>query len=138
MGDTMHSIPELDRKGLRQFGITTGLIVAVVFGIFFPWLLEAGFVRWPWILCGILVFMGLAIPMALNPIYKVWMKFGLMMSRITTPLILGLVFFLVITPFAIVMKVLGKDAMKRKLAADESTYRIASTKTARESIERPY
>ena len=81
MSNTMHSIPELDRQGLRKFGITTGLIVAVLFGIFFPWLLEAGFVRWPWILCGILIVMGLLTPMALGPVYHWWMRFGLMMSR---------------------------------------------------------
>lgn len=138
MTNTMHSIPELDRQGLRKFGITTGLIVAGLFGIFFPWLLEVGFVRWPWILCSILVVMGLLTPMALNPVYKVWMKFGLMMSRFTTPLIMGLVFFLVITPIAIIIKVMGKDAMKRKLAEDVSTYRIESTKNARERLERPY
>ena len=36
----MHTIPELDRKGLREFGITTGIIVVIIFGLFFPWLLE--------------------------------------------------------------------------------------------------
>jgi len=134
----MHSIPELDRQGLRKFGITTGLIVAGLFGIFFPWLFEAGFVIWPWILCGLLIAMGLLTPMALGPVYHWWMRFGLMISRFTTPLIMGLVFFLVITPMAIFMKLLGKDAMRRKLAKDESTYRIESIKTARERIERPY
>ncbi len=138
MSDKMHSIPELDRQGLRKFGITTGLIVAGLFGIFFPWLFEAGFVIWPWILCGLLIVMGLLTPMALGPVYHWWMRFGLMISRFTTPLIMGLVFFLVITPMAIFMKLLGKDAMRRKLAKDESTYRIESIKTARERIERPY
>jgi uncharacterized membrane protein len=138
MSDTMHLIPELDRQGLRKFGLTTGLIVAGLFGIFFPWLFEAGFVRWPWILCGLLIVMGLLTPMALGPVYHWWMRFGLMMSRFTSPLIMGLVFFLVITPVAIFMKLLGKDAMRRKLAKDESTYRIESIKTARERIERPY
>ena len=82
--------------------------------------------------------MGLLTPMALGPVYHWWMRFGLMISRFTTPLIMGLVFFLVITPIAIFMKLLGRDAMRRKLAKDESTYRIESIKTARERIERPY
>ena len=138
MSDATHAIPELDRSGLRQFGITTGAIVAVLFGVFFPWLLEAGFVLWPWVLCGILALMGLVAPMSLRPVYQVWMRFGLMMSRFTTPLIMGLVFFLVITPVALIIKLMGKDAMRRKLAENESTYRIESVKTARERIERPY
>ena len=89
MSNATHAIPELDRSGLRQFGITTGIIVAVLFGVFFPWLLEAGFVLWPWVLCGLLALMGLVAPMSLRPVYKIWMRFGLMMSRFPTPLIMG-------------------------------------------------
>ena len=138
MSDATYTIPELDRSGLRQFGITTGAIAAGLFGVFFPWLLEAGFVLWPWVLCGLLALMGLVAPMSLRPVYQVWMRFGLMMSRFTTPLIMGLVFFLVITPVALTMKMLGKDPMKRKLAQDQTTYRVTSSKTARERLERPY
>ena len=138
MSDATHTIPELDRSGLRQFGITTGVIVAVLFGVFFPWLLEAGFVLWPWVLCGLLALMGLVAPMSLRPVYKIWMRFGLMMSRFTTPLIMGLVFFLVITPVALVMKIMGRDPMKRKLAHDQTTYRVTSSRSARERLERPF
>ena len=138
MSDLTHTIPELDRSGLRQFGITTGVIVAVLFGVFFPWLLNLGFVLWPWVLCGILALMGLVAPMSLRPVYTVWMRFGLMMSRFTTPLIMGLVFFLVITPVALIMKLLGKDPMRRKLAQDQATYRVNSARSARERLERPF
>ena len=138
MSDLTHTIPELDRSGLRQFGITTGVIVAGLFGVFFPWLLNLGFVLWPWVLCGILALMGLVAPMSLRPVYKVWMRFGLMMSRFTTPLIMGLVFFLVITPVALIFKILGKDPMRRKLAQDQATYRVTSSRSARERLERPF
>ena len=138
MSDLTHTIPELDRSGLRQFGITTGVIVAGLFGVFFPWLLNLGFVLWPWVLCGILALMGLVAPMSLRPVYKVWMRFGLMMSRFTTPLIMGLVFFLVITPVALIFKILGKDPMRRKLAQDQTTYRVSSARSARERLERPF
>ena len=49
------TIPELDRKGLRQFGIVTGGILAGLFGLFFPWLLEHSYPYWPWIVGGLLV-----------------------------------------------------------------------------------
>ena len=45
-----HIIPELDRKGLRRFGLTTGAIVVAVFGLFFPWMLDLNWPRWPWII----------------------------------------------------------------------------------------
>ena len=138
MSHTIHDIPELDRAGLRKFGITTGAIVAVIFGVFFPWLLEAGFVLWPWVLFAVLAIWGLVAPMSLQPVYRGWMKFGLFMSRFTTPFIMGLVFFLVISPTALVMKVLRKDPMKRALTREQTTHRVNSSKSARESIERPY
>ncbi len=47
-------IPELDRQGLRQFALSTGAIVAVLFGLFFPWLLDVNFPIWPWVVAGVL------------------------------------------------------------------------------------
>ncbi len=132
-----HLIPELDRKGLREFGLTSGAIVAVIFGLFFPWLLELGLVWWPWILFGVLSLMALAVPMTLQPVYRIWMRFGLMMSKITTPIIMGAVFYLIITPTGLVMKVFSKDPLRRKLVDKESSYRVPSHKPERERIERP-
>jgi len=133
-----YGIPELDRKGLREFGLTTGAIVAVVFGLFFPWLLEMGLVWWPWILCGVLSLMALAAPMMLRPVYRIWMRFGLVMSKITTPIIMGAVFYLLITPTGLVMKVFSRDPLHRKLMDEESSYRVPSHKPERERIERPF
>ena len=89
----MHEIAELDRKGLHDFGLVTGGIFVALFGLFFPWVLELSFPTWPWVLGGILAIWGLAAPGTLRPIYQVWMKFGLLLSRITTPIVLGIVFF---------------------------------------------
>ncbi len=131
-------VPELDRKGLRDFGLTTGVIVALIFGLFFPWLLDLGLVWWPWVLFGVLSIMALAMPMTLRPVYKIWMRFGLMMSKITTPIIMGAVFYLIITPAALVMKVFSRDPLHRKLVDQESSYRVPSHKPERERIERPF
>lgn len=138
MSHTMEDIPELDRAGLRKFGLTTGAIIAVLFGVLFPWLLAAGTILWPWILFAVLAAMALIAPMSLRLVYHGWMRFGLFMSRFTTPLIMGLVFFLAITPVALIMKILGKDSMNRQLEKNETTYRVVSNKAARGSIERPY
>ncbi len=133
-----HAIPELDRKGLRSFGITTGAIVAVLFGLFFPWLLGHSLPLWPWILFGILAAWGLLAPSSLRPVYRVWMHFGLVMSRITTPIILSLVFYVVITPVALIRGLLGKDSLARKLDRDMQSYRVMSRRAAKKSLERPF
>lgn len=135
---TSHPIPVLDRKGLREFGLVTGGIVAVLFGLFFPWLLDRGIPRWPWIIFGVLAAMGLAVPMALGPVYRTWMKFGIFMSKIMTPLIMGIVFYLTVTPMALLLRLLGKDYMARRLDRNAESYRVKSQTTPPERLEKPF
>jgi hypothetical protein len=137
MAMTEHVIPDLDRKGLREFGLVTGGIVAGLFGLFFPWLLERSWPLWPWIVFGVLGTWGLVAPMSLRPVYRAWMRFGLMLSKVMTPLIMGIVFFLVITPVAIVLKLFGKDPMARKFD-DSDSYRVPTEKAPPENLEKPY
>ena len=132
------AIPEIDRKGLRSFGITTGAIVAVLFGLFFPWLLEFDIPMWPWIVLAVLGTWGLVAPDSLRPVYRGWMRFGLLLSKITTPIIMGLVFFVLIMPFGLVLKILGKDPMRRHSDAAAESYRIESTKPTKENLENPF
>ena len=132
-----HQIPELDRKGLREFAFVTGGVIAGLFGLFLPWLFNLNFPTWPWVLAPILIAVGLLGPMALQPVYKVWMRFGLIMSKITTPIIMGLVFFLVITPTGLIRKLTSADAMARKYDDGES-YRLPSKKSPAKNLERPF
>lgn len=134
---TSHDIPELDRSGLRQFGLTIGLIVALLFGVFFPWLLEKSSPVWPWMIFGILGALAIVTPNWLRPVYKGWMRFGLALSRITTPIIMGIVFFLLITPMALVRRLLGKDPMARQFD-ESSSYRVASEPPREDYLTKPY
>lgn len=132
------AIPDIDRKGLRSFGLTTGAIVAVLFGLFFPWLLEFKIPLWPWIILVVLGGWALIAPDSLKPVYRGWMRFGLMLSKITTPIIMGLVFFVLILPFGVVLKILGKDPMRRRFDATAGSYRIESDKPTKENLENPF
>jgi len=137
MGADNHKIPELDRAGLREFALVTGSVIAGLFGLFLPWVLDLAWPVWPWILASILVTVGLAAPMALRPVYKIWMQFGLILSRITTPIIMALVFFLVITPIGLIRRLLSSDPMNRKFD-DGGSYRVPSKKIPAENMERPF
>ena len=132
-----HTIPELDRKGLREFGFLFGGIVAILFGAFLPWLIERPIPVWPWALLGLMAIISLAAPMALRPIYKVWMRFGIFMSRIVTPLIMGIVFYLLITPVGLLRRIFAKDPLARSFDKSES-YRVESKKATADSLEKPY
>ena len=95
---TNHTIPELDRSGLREFGFVTGAIVVAIFGLLVPWLLDKTLPLWPWIVAAPLWVLAAVYPKWLKPVYRGWMRFGIFASRITTPIILGIVFYLVISP----------------------------------------
>jgi hypothetical protein len=139
-----HEIPELDRKGLREFGLVTGGIVAGLFGLFFPWLLDrpmpswpVSYFGWPWIVFAVLGVWGLVAPMTLRPVYRIWMRFGLLLSKVMTPLIMGVVFLQGITPVANGQKIMRKDPMSRKFDTAES-YRVVIAKPPTENLEKPY
>lgn len=133
-----NTIPELDRKGLRNFGLTTGAMIALLFGLFFPWLLDVGYPWWPWTLFAVLAVVGFVAPVALRVVYRVWMRFGLMMSRVMTPLVLGIVFFGVVLPMGIVMRLFRDDPMARKIEDGKDSYRVMSVKSPPENLERPF
>ena len=131
-------IPDIDRQGLRSFGLTTGAIVAALFGLFFPWLLEASYPLWPWAILGVLGIWALIAPDSLKPVYRIWMRFGLLLSKITTPIIMGAVFYLVVLPFGLALRLLGKDPMRRRIDDAAESYRIKSIKTSKENLENPF
>ena len=139
MAGDMKSIPTLDKKGYREFGLVTGAIVVGLFGLAIPFLFGWNYPTWPWILAGVLAVMALAVPMALKPVYKYWMMFGLFMGTyIMTPLIMFIVFFGMFMPFGLVMRLFGKDSMKRKLDAEAETYRVESDKPPAKNLEKPF
>lgn len=131
-------IPELDKAGLRQFGLTMAVAVAVIFGALLPFLFDHPVHYWPFLLAGVLAAWSAVAPGALNAIYRPWMKLGLMLNRITTPIILGAVFFLLITPVSLVMKLIRRDPLARSFDQRAGSYRKISRKSPRESLERPF
>ncbi len=131
-------IPELDRRGLRQFALSTGGIVAVLFGLFFPWILDVGFPVWPWVVAALLATWGLAAPASLRPVYRGWMRFGLLLNRIVTPVILGILFFVIITPTSAIMRLFRRDTMARSFDVKAETYRVPSAKRPKSHMERPF
>ncbi len=131
-------IKQLDKAGLRKFGLVTGTIVVVLFGILLPLLFGFNYPLWPWYLGGGLAALALILPVALNPIYHTWMRFGAVLGWINTRVILGAVFFIIFTPVAAIMKLFGYDAMHRKFDKDSTSYRQPSHNQSKEHMENPY
>ena len=133
-----HDIPEIDRKGLREFAFILGGAVAVIFGLLLPWLFERSYPLWPWVFLGVFAVWGLLAPNTLRPVYRIWMRFGLLLNKVTTPLVLGVVFFLLILPVGLVRRALGKDSIPKRAEPEKDSYRVASDAIPKESLERPF
>ena len=131
-------IPELDAKGLQKFAFTSAIILVVLFALLIPFIFGFSYPKWPWITAAVLTIWGIVAPSSVNPLYKVWMRFGLIMNRITTPIILGTVFFLVITPIALIMRLIGRDSLQTKSASTDSSYRTKSKTPSKTSMEKPF
>jgi hypothetical protein len=123
---------------LRKFGLVTGAIVAILFGLFLPWVFDYAWPVWPWIVTGISCLWGMAHPASLFVVYRIWMKFGLVMGWINTRIILGIMFYVVFFPAGVLMRLVAKDPMARKLDSAAKSYRIVSEPLDKNHIERPY
>jgi len=131
-------IPVLDAKGLRKFGLVTGAIIVGLFALFFPWALDVNMPLWPWILALLLWLPALLIPSALQPVYRIWMKIGHALGWVNSRIILGILFYAIVLPMGLVMRLLGKDPMGRKLDLSAPSYRTKSESAPKDQLEKPF
>ena len=105
-----------------------GIVFFVVFLIIATYPLIDGdkFRLWSLIISIIFLLLGLANSKILNPFNKLWFKFGIFLSRIISPLVMGVIFFLVVTPIGLVMRLINKDILNLKFN-NNSSYWIKKT-----------
>ena len=127
-----------DRKTLVTFGLLTGGLFAVVFGLLFPWVRGRGIPAWPWAVAAVLAAAALGAPALLSPIYRAWMAVGAALGWVNTRILLGAVFFLVVTPIGAVMRMTGRDPLRRTFEPRGGTYRIPSARAPRDRMEVPF
>ena len=135
----MQTLPKhIETPELRKFGLLFGVLISVFGGFLIPWLWGLGWPLWPW-LCGA-IFAGTAVfaPRILELPYRGWMRIGHAMGWINSRIILSFLFFAVVTPIALLFKLLGKDPLQRKLDPTCQSYRDTSEPHDRESLERPF
>lgn len=126
------------RKELRKFGLVTGIGIAGLFGLLFPLLFSRTIPLWPWVTGSILVVAGLLVSELLRPFELVWMAIGGVLGWINTRIILGIIFLLVIAPIGLILRLAGKDPMKRKADPLAESYRSTSHLRKINSMERPF
>jgi hypothetical protein len=125
-------------KELRQFGLLAGALIAAVLGVMIPWLRGHPRPAWPWAVGAALIGCGAICPSALKYPFAIWKAAGKVLGWLNTRLILAVLFYAVVTPMGLVMKLMGRDPMARKFDPDAQSYRTPSRRAPIRNLERPF
>src|SRR3989344_4718326 len=124
------------KTDLRKFGYTIG-IAFVLLGGYFLWRGKS-FALYVLSLAAILLLFGFMAPTWLKPIQKAWMTLALLLGWVMTRVILAIVFYLVITPIGLVLRLTGKDFMNRSFPGKEASYWLDHAERVKEDYERQF
>ena len=106
----------------RSFGIVFFIVFVLI--ATYP-LINQGEVRiWSLIISFLFLFLGLLNSKILTPLNKLWFRFGLFLGKIISPIVMGVIFFLVVTPIGLLMRFFGKDVLNLKINKKKSSYWI--------------
>jgi len=110
--------PESD----KNFGITFAIIFIII--AFLPILMGKAPVLEALMIAALFMATAFLKPTLLKPLNIVWTKFGLILHKIINPIILGFMFFIILTPIALVMRIFNRDFLKLKFNTEKETYWI--------------
>ena len=109
---------EIKISSNRSFGIVF-FIVFLLIGIY-PLLNDDHLRIWSLIISIAFLILGLLNSKILFPLNKIWFKFGILLGKIISPLIMGLIFFVVVTPIGLLMRLFNKDLINLKFNKSKS------------------
>ena len=96
----------------RSFGIVFFIVFLII--AIYPFLNQGELRLWSLIISITFLILGLLNSKLLSPLNKIWFKFGIFLGKIVSPLVMGLIFFFVVTPIGILMRILNKDLLNLK------------------------
>jgi len=122
MHENLDKEEEVKVSSDRSFGI----VFTLVFLAMGVWVVSGGQSKgWLFFVSAALfLVVAIARPSILGPLNRAWAKFGLLLGRVINPVILGVVFFLVVTPMAVIRRLLGKDSLHLKSNTNLKSYWI--------------
>ena len=115
---------EIKISSNKSFGVVFFIVFLIV--SIYP-LINNGELRiWSLITAIIFLILGLINSKVLTPLNKLWFKFGLLLGKVISPLVMGIIFFIVVTPTALIMRIIGKDLLNLKFN-NKKSYWIEKT-----------
>lgn len=133
-----HHRPSIEGSSDRSFGLVFTVFFLVV--ALLPLLHGHGVRPWAVGLAGVFFTLALVMPKLLSPLNRLWMRFGMLLHRMVSPLALGILFYGVIMPIGLLMRLFGKDLLRLRLDRSASSYWIqrAPSEPAPESLKLPF
>ena len=111
--------PEIELPSNRTFGLFFTFVFAVAAAYFY----YAASLKWAYLSIGaasLFLLVTMLKSNALLPLNKLWMRFGLLLGMIVSPIVLGIIFFVMFTPIAILMRLIGRDELRLKFTQKAS------------------
>jgi len=102
----------------RSFGIVFFIVFLLI--AIYPLINNEELRIWSLVIAVVFLVLGLINSKILTSLNKLWFKFGLLLGKIISPIVMGLIFFLVVTPIGLIMRIIGKDLLNLKLNKDKS------------------
>lgn len=126
------------KNQLREFGLTIGIIL-VILGVIALWR-NRSICLHLLVTAGIFIGFGLGFPKVLKPIHKIWMSFSIIIGFFVSWLILSVLFYAVLTPIGLVMRILGKDILDQRIDKNRDSYwqDVKAEVKSKESYENQY
>ena len=102
----------------RSFGIVFFIVFLLI--ALYPLINKGEFRLWSLIISSIFFILGILNSKILTPLNKLWFKFGIFLGKIVSPIIMGIIFFFVVTPTGVLMRIFGKDILNLKYNNNKS------------------
>ena len=105
---------KISKKILREFGLIIGFVFPMLVGLILPYIYGHSLKFWTFWIGIILLTISIVNPHLLKYPYILWMRLGSLLGWINSRIILGVVFFLILQPISLLMKILGYDPLRKK------------------------
>jgi hypothetical protein len=126
MKNTIHESYSREETVIGGSARSFGIVMAAAFAVMslLNWWHDGHSWRWTAGIAVLFLAAALLYPAALNPLNRLWLKFGLLLHKVVNPIVMALVFFATVLPTGLIMRGLGKDPLRVKRQANVNSYWI--------------
>ncbi len=128
---------EVEMGSERSFGIVFAVVFAII--ALWPALFHGGSVRlWALAVAAVFLVIAFAAPHLLKPLNRIWFLFGLLLSKIISPIVMGIIFFVTVTPIGLIRRMKNPDPLNQAFDAEAPSYWITRDASAQTTMKKQF